>query len=66
MWIIVLAILYYGYHLIKEAMDDAEMRNWARSKGYDTYSSRTGMRYTDTNEKYYGSKRYYAEKHGKK
>lgn len=42
------------------------MRNWARSKGYDTYSSRTGMRYTDTNEKYYGSKRYYAEKHGKK
>jgi len=64
--IIVLAIIIIGYHLIKDAMDDAEMRGWARSKGYDTYPSRTGMRYTDTNEKYYSSKRYYAEKYGKK
>lgn len=47
--IIVLAIII-GCHLIKDAMDDAEMRGWARSKGYNTYPSRAGMRYTDTNE----------------
>lgn len=59
MLIIVLAIIIIGWKLLKDAADDAEMRAEARRRGWDYYPSRTGLRWTDTNEKYFGSKRYY-------
>lgn len=62
MGLFVIAVIYVGYKLIKEWADDVEMRNIAKKKGWDTYASSTGLKYTDTNEKYYGSKRYYKEK----
>lgn len=61
MGIIILAIFIIGYHLLKDAADDAQMRAEARRKGWDYYPSRTGLRWTDTNQRYYGSKRYYNE-----
>lgn len=52
MWLIPVAIFIIGYHLIKEALEDVAMRNWAISKGHKIYASRTGLRYTKTNKKY--------------
>lgn len=66
MALFILAVIYVGYKLIKEWLDDVEMRDIARKNGWDTYASSTGLKYTDTNEKYYGSKRYYKEKFNKK
>ena len=65
MGLIVLAIVIIGYHLLKDAADSAEMRAEARRRGWDYYPSRTGLRWTDTNEKYFGSKRYYDQKYKK-
>ena len=65
MGLIVLAIVIIGYHLLKDAADSAEMRAEARRRGWDYYTSRTGLRWTDTNEKYFGSKRYYDQKYKK-
>ena len=61
MALFIIAVIYVGYRLIKEWLDDVEMRNIAKKNGWGTYPSSTGLKYTDTNEKYYGSKRYYKE-----
>lgn len=41
------------YQGLKAALDDAEMRNHAKSKGWDSYPSRTGMRDVKTNKHCY-------------
>lgn len=65
MFIIFLAIIIIGYHYIKATMNDAEMRAEARRRGWSYYASSTGLRWTDTNERYFGSKRYYEQKNRK-
>ena len=49
---ILIAIIYFGYQLIKETNQDIEMRQWAISKGYDSYPSSTGLRDVRTNKPY--------------
>ncbi len=49
---ILIAIIYFGYQLIKETNQDIEMRQWAISKGYDSYPSNTGLRDVRTNKPY--------------
>lgn len=66
MGLFVLAVIYVGYKLIKEWLNDVEMRDISRKNGWDTYASSTGLKYTDTNEKYHGSKRWYKENFNKK
>ena len=51
--ILFLAILYFGYHLIKESIEDVQMRDTCRSQGFDTYPSKTGMRDVKTNRRCY-------------
>ena len=50
--LILIAIIYFGYQLIKETNEDIEMRQWATSKGYDSYPSNTGLRDVRTNKPY--------------
>ncbi len=50
--IILIAIIYFGYQLIKETNEDIEMRQWAINKGYDSYPSNTGLRDVRTNKPY--------------
>lgn len=50
---ILLAILIFVPRLIKEAIEDAEHRDWARRNGYDSYWSKTGKRNVSDNSKYY-------------
>ena len=52
MWIIVLAIIVIGGRLIKEWLDDMDVRQDAVSRGLDYYASSTGLRYVDNNKKY--------------
>ena len=66
MALFVLAVIFIGWKLIKEWSDDMEMRDIARKNGWDTYAPSTGLKYTDTNEKYFGSKRWYKENTNKK
>lgn len=47
--LLVIGICYILYKCIQAAVSDAEMRNWAKSKGYDSYPSQTGLRDTKTN-----------------
>jgi hypothetical protein len=42
--LIFIGILYIAYHLIKESLDNAEMKEWSKRNGFDTYSSKTGLR----------------------
>lgn len=51
---ILIAIIYFGYQLIKETNEDIKMRQWAISKGYDSYPSNTGLRDVRTNKPYAG------------
>ena len=53
---IILFILVFGIPLLKEAMEDAQYREECRRKGYDTYWSKTGCRYTSDNRKYDGKR----------
>ena len=48
-----IAIIYILYQLIKSAAEDAQMKQWCKSKGYDTYPSNTGMIDTKTNKRCY-------------
>lgn len=66
MGILTIAIIYIGYKFFRAWMDDVQMRNTAKKNGWNIYSSRTGLKYTDTNGKYYGSKRWYKENINKK
>ena len=50
---IILFILVFGIPLLKEAMEDAQYREECRRRGYDTYWSTDGLRYTSTNQKVY-------------
>ncbi len=45
-----IGICYLIYQGIKASVNDVEMRNWAQGKGYDSYSSQTGMRDVKTNK----------------
>ena len=51
--ILLIAILYFGYKLANEAIQDAEIKNTCRSKGYDTYPSSTGLRDMKTGKRCY-------------
>lgn len=51
--IVLIAIVYFGFKLFKECMEDAEHREWARRNGYDSYWSNTGKRNVKDNSKYY-------------
>ena len=51
--ILLIAILYFGYKLAKEASEDAQIKNQCRIKGYDTYPSSTGLRDIKTGKKCY-------------
>ena len=51
--ILLLAILYFGYKLAKESMQDAQIRNECRRRGYDTYPSSTGIRDMKTGKRCY-------------
>ena len=50
--IMLIAIVWFGYLLIKESMEDTEMRSEAARRGYKTYYSNTGERLVSTNQKY--------------
>lgn len=47
--ILAIGIIYVLYVLIKAAIDDVEMRDYARSQGWGSYPSQTGMRDVKTN-----------------
>ena len=51
--ILLIAILYFGYKLGKEALQDAEMRDMCRRQGHDTYPSCTGIRDMKTGKRCY-------------
>ena len=42
--LIAIGIIYILYQLIKSAAEDAQIRQWCKSKGYDTYPSNTGLK----------------------
>ena len=48
-----IAIIYIIYQLIKSASEDAQMKQWCKNRGYDTYPSNTGMRDVKTNKHCY-------------
>ncbi len=50
---IVIGIIWLLYHLIKSAMEDAEMKQWCKSRGYDTYPSNTGLKDIKTDKHCY-------------
>lgn len=50
---IVLFILVWGIPLIMEEIENQKYRASCRRKGYDTYWSTDGQRYTSTNKKVY-------------
>ena len=50
---IVLFILVFGIPLLKESIEDAQYREECCRRGYETYWSKTGCRYTDNNRKVY-------------
>lgn len=55
--IIIGFIIVWVIPMMKETCADAEHREWARRKGYDTYWSSTGCRYTSDNKKYDGKRK---------
>ncbi len=42
--LVLIGIIYIIYHLVKEAVEDEQIRQWCARKGYDTYPSSTGMK----------------------
>ena len=58
--LLAIGIIYLIIKGIQAAVDDAEMRSWSQSKGYDTYASQTGIRDVKTNM------HCYKDIHGKK
>ena len=50
---IILFILFIGIPLLKEEMENQSYREECRRRGYDTYWSTDGLRYTSTNRKVY-------------
>ena len=48
--LLVIAIIYVVYQLIKSAAQDERMRQICQSRGYDTYWSNTGERDIATNK----------------
>lgn len=42
--LILIGIIYIIYHLVKEAAEDEQIRQWCARQGYDTYPSSTGMK----------------------
>lgn len=50
MWIL-LFILFIGIPLIKEEIENQSYREECRRRGYKTYWSTDGERYTDSNKK---------------
>lgn len=50
---IILFILFIGIPLIKEELENQSYRNECIKRGYDTYWSTDGLRYTSTNKKVY-------------
>lgn len=50
---IVLFILFIGIPLIKEEIENQNYREECRRRGYDTYWSTDGQRYTGNNKKVY-------------
>lgn len=50
---ILLFILVIGIPLLKEAIENQQYRESCRRKGYDTYWSTDGQRYTSNNKKVY-------------
>ncbi|MCH5211088.1 MAG: hypothetical protein J1F01_09015 [Oscillospiraceae bacterium] len=51
--ILLIAILYFGYKLAKEAAEDTQIRNQCRNRGFDTYPSSTGLRDMKTGKRCY-------------
>ncbi|MBR4026958.1 MAG: hypothetical protein IKJ01_05300 [Lachnospiraceae bacterium] len=49
-------IIVWIIPMMKEANEDAQMRDWARKNNYDTYWSSTGCRYTSDGKKYDGKR----------
>lgn len=58
--LLAIGICYLIYQGIKAAVNDADMRSRAQSKGWDSYPSQTGMRDVKTN------KHCYTDIHGNK
>lgn len=52
MWL-VLFIIFIGIPLINEEIENQAYRDECRSRGWDTYWSTDGLRYTSTNQKVY-------------
>ena len=50
---IILFILFIGIPLIKEELENQSYRNECIKRGYDTYWSTDGLRYTKDNKKVY-------------
>lgn len=50
---IILFILFIGIPLLKEEMENQSYRNECRRRGYGTYWSTDGLRYTNNNTKVY-------------
>lgn len=50
---IILFILFIGIPLLKESIENQSYREECRRRGYDTYWSTDGLRYTSTNQKVY-------------
>ena len=50
---IVIGIIYILYQLIKSASEDAQMKQWCKSQGYDIYPSNTGMKDIKTDKHCY-------------
>lgn len=50
---ILLFILVWGIPLMKEAMENQSYREECRRRGYETYWSTDGLRYTNSNQKVY-------------
>ena len=51
--ILLIAILYFGCKLGKEALQDTQIRQECRNRGYDTYPSCTGIRDMKTGKRCY-------------
>ena len=50
---IILFILFIGIPLLKEEMENQSYREECKRRGYKTYWSTDGLRYTSTNQKVY-------------
>jgi hypothetical protein len=51
--LVLIGIIYFGYQIIKAAIDNAEMKEWSKRNGLDFYSSSTGLRDVKTDKRCY-------------